>query len=265
MTTSKFEMVNLMLADICFTASLSIESACKKTEVSMYVSRAITCGSDEVFIDNAWAIFLYPIYYLLINLVPILTHNFLQKRIKMTNNKPLVSIVIPCYNHGNYVQESIQSVIDQDYDNIELIIIDDGSSDDSVTKIEEMIPTCQQRFKRFEFRYRPNKGLCATLNEALTWCGGKFFAPLASDDIILPHKVRVQAEHLNANKSCIGVFGKAELINEDSLVVGQNNNKVGKLFFKDIILVKNSVCAPTQMIRLNKLKSSGGYQQDFYI
>lgn len=88
----------------------------------------------------------------------------------MTKQQPLVSIVIPCYNHEKYVQESIQSVIEQDYDNIELIIIDDGSSDNSVTKIKEMIQVCQKRFKRFEFRHRPNKGLCATLNEALAWC-----------------------------------------------------------------------------------------------
>jgi len=183
----------------------------------------------------------------------------------MTEPQPLVSIVIPCYNHENYVQESIQSVIEQDYDNIELIIIDDGSSDNSVTKIEEMISACQQRFKRFEFRYRPNKGLCATLNEALEWCEGEFYSALASDDIILSHKVRVQVDHLNANESCVAVFGKANLINENSSVVGQNNNKAGKLFFKDIMLVKSSVCAPTQMIRLDKLKATGGYQKDFYI
>lgn len=183
----------------------------------------------------------------------------------MTKQQPLVSIVIPCYNHEKYVQESIQSVIEQDYDNIELIIIDDGSSDNSVTKIKEMIQVCQKRFKRFEFRHRPNKGLCATLNEALAWCEGEFFSALASDDIILSHKVRVQVDHLNANESCVAVFGKANLINENSLVVGQNNNKAGKLFFKDIMLVKSSVCAPTQMIRLDKLKATGGYQKKFYI
>ena len=51
---------------------------------------------------------------------------------------PLVSIVIPCYNHENFVQDSIQSVIDQTYQKIELIIIDDGSKDGSVEKIKEM-------------------------------------------------------------------------------------------------------------------------------
>jgi len=83
------------------------------------------------------------------------------------SNQPLVSVVIACYNHEFFVQDSIQSVIDQTYQNIELIIIDDGSKDGSVKKIQEMIPNCQQRFIRFEFRHRLNKGLSATLNEAL--------------------------------------------------------------------------------------------------
>ena len=55
------------------------------------------------------------------------------------NEKPLVSVVIPCYNHEKFVQDCIQSVIDQTYENIELIIIDDGSKDSSVDKIKGMI------------------------------------------------------------------------------------------------------------------------------
>ncbi|EPK1752121.1 glycosyltransferase family 2 protein, partial [Acinetobacter baumannii] len=94
---------------------------------------------------------------------------------------PLVSIVIPCYNHVDYVQDCIQSIIDQTYQNIELIIIDDGSKDESVLKINEMLKKCENRFSRFEFRHRPNKGLSATLNEALEWCQGEYFATLASD------------------------------------------------------------------------------------
>lgn len=72
------------------------------------------------------------------------TVKFLEKE------NPLVSIVIPCYNHAQFVQESIQSVIDQDYKNIELIIIDDGSKDNSIDVIKEMIPVCEERFTRFK-------------------------------------------------------------------------------------------------------------------
>ena len=74
------------------------------------------------------------------------------------DNQLLVSVVIPCYNHEKFIQDCIQSVIDQTYQNIELIIIDDGSKDSSVEIIEKMLPACEQRFVRFEFRNRPNKG-----------------------------------------------------------------------------------------------------------
>lgn len=78
-------------------------------------------------------------------------------------DQPLVSVVIPCYNHEQFVQEAIQSVIDQDYTNIELLIIDDGSKDSSAEKIEKLIAVCKQRFNRFEFKSRANKGISATL------------------------------------------------------------------------------------------------------
>ena len=116
------------------------------------------------------------------------------------HKQPLVSVVIPCYNHENFVQDCIKSVIDQTYENIELIIIDDGSKDGSVQKIQEMSAACQKRFTRFEFRYRPNKGLSETLNEALEWCEGLYLSPIASDDQMLKQKIQLQVNFLEKNK-----------------------------------------------------------------
>ena len=67
----------------------------------------------------------------------------------MISNKPLVSIVIPCYNHENFVQDSIQSVIDQTYQNIEVILINDGSTDGS----QELISSFQKKDKRIKHGY----------------------------------------------------------------------------------------------------------------
>ena len=69
---------------------------------------------------------------------------------------PLVTVMIPCYNHEKYIKESIQSVIDQTYSRLELIVIDDGSKDNSVQKIEEMRLACEQRFEFFKFIFREN-------------------------------------------------------------------------------------------------------------
>ena len=178
----------------------------------------------------------------------------------MTKQPPLVSIVIPCYNHDKYVQESIQSVIDQDYDNIELIIIDDGSKDDSVTKIKEMIPACQQRFKRFEFRYRPNKGLCATLNEALAWCEGEFYSPLASDDIALNNKTSFLVDKIS-NSTYSAVFG---LVSEFGNVTNISNATIldHTHTFEDLIRQKNVPAAPAVLLRTSSVKEVGGYMSD---
>lgn len=188
----------------------------------------------------------------------------------MSEQQPLVSIVIPCYNHAQFVQETIQSVIDQDYENIELIIIDDGSKDNSVEIIQEMLSACEERFVRFKFRHRPNKGLCATLNEALEWCEGEFFAPLASDDIILPHKTKTQVKFFLKMKknNLVGVFGRISLFvnNKDIRSFYLKGSDRFELFkFNDIFLRKSKLLAPTAMLKTYKLKEIGGYNPDIKI
>ena len=181
------------------------------------------------------------------------------------SNPPLVSVVIPCYNHEKFVQDCIQSVIDQTYQNIELIIIDDGSKDGSVEKIQEMIPACQERFIRFEFRYRPNKGLSATLNEALEWCQGKYYSALASDDQMFDNKTALQVAYLEKNKDCVGCFGGYQLIDENNIVTAYSKKDEKSYSFNEIFLHKHDLPAPTQMLLLNKLKEIGGYRKGIII
>ncbi len=140
-------------------------------------------------------------------------------------SSPLVSVVIPSYNHENFVKESIQSVIDQTYQNIELIIIDDGSPDMSVKEIKDMFDSCKKRFVRFEFRHRCNKGLTATLNEALEWCQGEYFSTTASDDVLVNNKFEILVKLFSElDESYAVVFGDAEFIDENSDLIRLNNN-----------------------------------------
>ena len=178
---------------------------------------------------------------------------------------PLVSIVVPCYNHAAYIQECIKSIIDQDYDAIELIIIDDGSSDDSVSKIQEMVAACEARFVRFEFRSRPNVGLCNTLNEAVKWCAGEFYSAIASDDLMLPKKTSSQVNYLLSDDACIAVFSGVQIIGSDGRRVRVISGTDKNYKFKDIFLGRCSLPAPTLMLRLEKLKSEGGYPSDLHI
>ncbi|MHA3893205.1 glycosyltransferase [Acinetobacter sp. GXMZU3951] len=181
------------------------------------------------------------------------------------NINTLVSVVIPCYNHENFVQDSIQSVIDQTYENIELIVIDDGSKDGSVEKIQEMLPACKERFIRFEFRHRPNKGLSATLNEAIEWCQGEYISSIASDDILLTDKLEKQIFLMEKNNSCKGVFGNMILIDDENKEYDFDFKKGKKFFFKDLFKYSEYLAAPTQILRLSDIKRVGGYNEKFII
>lgn len=174
----------------------------------------------------------------------------------MQSSQPLVSIVIPCYNHEQFVQDSIQSIIDQDYKNIELIIIDDGSEDSSVLQIKKMIIACRQRFVRFEFRVRPNKGLSATLNEALEWANGEYFSPLASDDIALPHKTRFLVDKIY-NSKYVAVFGNVKQIG--NTVGVEEKLEQNEHTFKDLFMQKMLPAAPAALMKTQEIINIGGY------
>ena len=179
-------------------------------------------------------------------------------------SQPLVSIVIPCYNHAEFVQDCIRSVIDQTYQNIELIIIDDGSKDNSVEKIQELFNQCKARFTRFEFRYRPNSGLSSTLNEALGWCRGEFFSAIASDDKLIETKIVTQIKLFSDFPDAKAIFGKVNLIDENNNFLGVAGSGFKKMDFDDFFLRNETVYAPTQFFKLQCIKSIG-YKNGFIL
>ncbi|MCL2344670.1 MAG: glycosyltransferase, partial [Desulfobulbus sp.] len=82
-------------------------------------------------------------------------------------NQELVTVIISCYNHGPYIEESIQSVLGQTWPHVELLVVDDGSTDDSVARIDAL-----QRIHGFDFRAQKNQGLTRTLNDAIARAKG---------------------------------------------------------------------------------------------
>lgn len=177
----------------------------------------------------------------------------------LKTDPPLVTFVIPSYNHAPFVYESIKSVIEQDYQNIELIIIDDGSKDNSVQIIEQLIPDCHERFVRFEFRSRENKGLCATLNEALEWSQGEYFSPLASDDVAYPEKTSFLVSKI-INTDLSAVFGNIRRVGEEKEVYNfplyQNEYE-----FEDLFLHKKLPPTPGVLLRTSDILDVGGYSE----
>lgn len=175
----------------------------------------------------------------------------------------LVTYVIPTYNHAHYLQEAIESLVKQTYDNIELIIINDGSTDDTEQVVEKIKNKCLNRFVRFKFVSRTNKGIVRSLNEGLEWSKGEFFSMLASDDVLLPNKTSLMVELLsNASRQIVAGFAGMEIINSNSKSVGNFLPNAGVYDFEDIFLKRAPYSAPTQMIRTKALKSLGGYDEE---
>ncbi|MDX6461576.1 MAG: hypothetical protein QOH35_5532 [Acidobacteriaceae bacterium] len=109
--------------------------------------------------------------------------------------QPLVSILVSNYNYGRFIADSIQSALDQTYSNFELIICDDGSTDDSVRIVEEYEP----RDPRLRLIRKANGGQASGFNAAFAVSRGEIIALLDSDDIFLPHKVERIVAGFQAN------------------------------------------------------------------
>ena len=128
------------------------------------------------------------------------------------NKNPLVSVIIPSYNHEKYIINAIDSVISQTYQNIELIVIDDGSKDGSIELLTELAEK-----KSFHFTSQSNIGVCKTLNRGIRELSkGDYVALLASDDYWQPTKIEKQIKALKNNKNSQFCFSQAQEFASDS-------------------------------------------------
>lgn len=126
---------------------------------------------------------------------------------------PIVTIICTCYNHEKYVVESLQSVLLQTYNNIQLIVVDDCSTDNSVTVIENFLTNYPEIIF---IKNKANLGLTKSVNNAMLQAKGAYFIDLASDDVLVPNCVEIQVETFKNSKykNLAFVYGNAEFISE---------------------------------------------------
>ncbi|MDR1996645.1 glycosyltransferase [Azonexus sp.] len=177
-------------------------------------------------------------------------------------SQELVTVIISSYNHAPYIEESILSVVEQTYPHIELLVVDDGSTDDSVSKIEAL-----QRIRGFDFRVQKNQGLTRTLNETITRAKGNWVAPFGSDDIMLSDRLSLQMAYI-ADKPEVGICaGNMELMDSDGTPYPnqnpQNDPPFRRLDFEDVFLQRKPFApAPTLLIRKEAFEKAGGFNPD---
>lgn len=169
-------------------------------------------------------------------------------------NKILVTIVIPAYNHAKYLRQTIDSVLNQNYRNIELIVLDDGSTDNTLDLLKSY-------GNLFFWERHENMGQANTLNKGWKMAKGDILSYLSADDFLLPNAVRVSVESLLENPDVVLSYGDFQLVDTESRVV-RNVSAPDYSYEK---MVTNYICAPGPGVffRRDAYLKAGGWDSNF--
>ncbi|MGV8828586.1 MAG: glycosyltransferase family 2 protein [Breznakibacter sp.] len=184
---------------------------------------------------------------------------------------PLVTIVALCYNQAQYAEETLDSILAQTYPNIQLIIMDDASTDNSVDVIRKWID--RNQVDCTFIAHKENKGICKTLNEALELVQGDYYQAIACDDVLMKNKIQCQvSEFEKLGGEYALVYSDLNTINEKSELFGE------RVFFErgwideqdiprgDVFYELSKLCfiaAPTVLLRTAVVKEFG-YNENLY-
>ena len=189
-----------------------------------------------------------------------------------TSELPLISVIVPCYNYASYVGDALRSVLEQDYGNFELIVVDDGSRDNSAEIIEQVLQAHRQssKVKRVEFVRQENQGVSAALNTGLALARGVFVATFDADDVMPAGRLALQAAYLQGHPEvgCLG--GVAVRIDERGAVLPKKDKKrlVRRYDFQEALAAALVVGGNIAVYRRDAMLAVGGYDptikvQDF--
>ena len=179
--------------------------------------------------------------------------------------QPLVSVCVPVYNAGDFLQETLESVLNQTYHNMEIIVIDDASVDGSREKIlaykdERIRPVFLEK----------NRHVCYAGNEGFELAQGKYVALIGHDDIWGKDKIEKQVTFLEEHPAYNLCFSWADIIDEDGCNRNSENRDIyqrfcsgnypAKIWIRNLLESNNFFCAPSVCIRREALRESGYYR-----
>ena len=178
------------------------------------------------------------------------------------DNSPQVTVIVPCYNHQAYVKNCIYSILNQTYKNIQLIVLDDGSSDDSPQILAELAAK-----HGFYYEHQHNMGLCRTLNKGISLTTGKYICLLASDDLMFLDRIEKQVMAMEFRPDVAVCAGNMINIDDNNDVLAKQRIRPRREVDFDDLFWRNVAgpAAPTAMIRKAVLDAVGGYDPDIRI
>lgn len=181
---------------------------------------------------------------------------------------PLVSFLVPCYNHQKYIEKTLNSIIAEEYPNAELIVLDDGSSDRSFEIAENWGKT--HPGLAYKLIRRENRGVCATMNELLSLSRGTYIRYCASDDLIESGSTTkmIRALKLSGKR---GAFGDCVVINDDGHEISSSSiafkKSTRQLYEKHLLraIVGNWAIVGPSILYSRDAFSNGGFDENLVV
>ncbi len=183
----------------------------------------------------------------------------------MNKAKPLVTVGIALYNHSTYIEQCLSSVVEQTYENIEIIVIDDGSNDDSYLIAKQFLEG-QHKNPAFSVKTRKNQGMCNTLNEIAQSAKGQYISFIGSDDYWMKNKIEDQVEFLENHPELV-------LVHSNSIKVNSQGHEIKNIdyskkinsgsVYEAIIRRTGGINTPSHLYRTNIYKKIGYYDPAF--
>lgn len=170
----------------------------------------------------------------------------------------MVSIIVPCYNGEKFIKRCFGSILNQSYKQIEVILVNDGSTDKSEEIIFEYKNKFLEQGMKFNYIYKDNGGLGSAINEGLKHVNGEYLTLLDIDDYIMPDSIKLKVEFLDSNRDYNVVRTNGYYVTEKNLdkkdnlfVVNETENNI--YIFDDLINAKTNNWAGSYMVRTDKL------------
>ena len=176
-----------------------------------------------------------------------------------------VSVIIPTYNRAAMVYDAVQSVLQQSYTDFEIIVVDDGSTDDTAERLQGLISTSD----KIRYMYQPNQGRSSARNQGIQQARGEYLSFLDSDDCYLPGKLERQVKILDEHPDCAMSFTNYRVMDEHGVILdryGEPDIDLNGNIYPDLLFFKGTVITtPAVMVRALVLNEVGRFDEGMHI
>src|SRR6056297_42872 len=181
--------------------------------------------------------------------------------VMISPGSPRVSVLLPVYNGGAYLEAAVQSLLGQTFGDFEILTINDGSKDGSVATLERLA----REDARIRVISRENRGLVATLNEGMARARGEYLARMDADDLALPERIARQVAFLDAHPEVVAVGTRTLLVDAEGWPLRPFAEQTGhaEIDAAHIAGRGGAIVHPSAMIRADALRAIGGYDDRY--